>query len=251
MVGVALAVTALALAMGTFMQVLDSTIANVSLPTIAGNLGASTDQGTWIITSFAVSNGIGVPLTGWLMGRYGVVRTFVASVVLFTVASFLCGIAWSLPSLIFFRVLQGGVSGPMIPGSQALLISIFAPQKRGTALGIWSITTLVAPICGPILGGYISDNFHWGWIFLINVPVGLAVTALTWINLKSRETPTRKLPIDAVGLGLLVVWVGSLQVMLDQGKDLDWFNSTEIVVLAIVTAIGFAAFLIWELTAKN
>jgi DHA2 family multidrug resistance protein len=139
----------------------------------------------------------------------------------------------------------------MIPGSQALLISIFPHNKRGTALGIWSITTLVAPICGPILGGYISDNYHWGWIFLINVPVGLVVTALTWINLKDRETPTRKLPIDTVGLALLIVWVGALQVMLDQGKDLDWFNSTEIVVLAIVTAIGFAAFLIWELTEKH
>ncbi len=251
LVGGALAITALALASGTFMQVLDSTIANVSLPTISGNLGVSPNQGTWVITAFAAANGIGVPLTGWLMGRYGVVRTFTFSVLAFTVASLLCGLAWSLPSLIFFRVLQGGVSGPMIPGSQALLISVFPSDKRGTALGIWSITTLVAPICGPILGGYISDNFHWAWIFLINVPVGLAVTALTWINLKDRETPTRKLPIDAVGLSLLVVWVGSLQIMLDQGKDLDWFSSTEIVVLAILTAVGFAAFLIWELTEKN
>ncbi|HEY5083383.1 MAG TPA: MFS transporter, partial [Rhizomicrobium sp.] len=147
--GAPLAITALALALGTFMQVLDSTIANVSLPTIAGNLGVSTDQGTWVITSFAVANGIGVPLTGWLMGRYGVVRTFVFSVIAFTVASFLCGVAWSLPSLIFFRILQGGSSGPMIPGSQALLIAIFPAHKRATALGIWSITTLVAPICGP------------------------------------------------------------------------------------------------------
>jgi DHA2 family multidrug resistance protein len=251
MVGGQLAVTALVLALGTFMQVLDTTIANVSLPTIAGNLGASTDQGTWVITAFAVANGIGVPLTGWLMGRYGVVRTFVFSVLAFTVASFLCGIAWSLPSLIFFRVLQGGVSGPMIPGSQALLISVFPSDKRGTALGIWSITTLVAPICGPILGGYISDNYHWSWIFLINVPVGLVVTFLCWTNLKARETPTRKLPIDTVGLALLVVWVGALQTMLDQGKDADWFASTQIVVLAITTVIGFAAFLIWELTAKN
>jgi len=251
MQGGQLAITALVLALGTFMQVLDTTIANVSLPTIAGNLGVSTSQGTWVITAFAVANGIGVPLTGWLMGRYGVVKTFVVSVLAFTVASFLCGIAWSLPSLIFFRVLQGGVSGPMIPGSQALLISIFPPQKRGTALGIWSITTLVAPICGPILGGYISDNYHWGWIFLINVPVGIVVSFLCWINLKERETPTRKLPIDTIGLALLVVWVGALQVMLDQGKDLDWFSSTQIVVLAIVTAIGFAAFLIWELTEKN
>jgi MFS transporter, DHA2 family, multidrug resistance protein len=251
MTGGPLAVTALVLALGTFMQVLDSTIANVSLPTIAGNLGVSPDQGTWVITAFAVANGIGVPLTGWLMGRHGVVRTFCVSVLLFTVASFLCGIAWSLPSLIFFRILQGGVSGPMIPGSQALLISIFPANRRSAALGIWSITTLVAPICGPILGGFISDNYHWGWIFLINVPVGIIVTFLTWVNLKSRETPTRKLPIDTVGLGLLIVWVGCLQVMLDQGKDLDWFSSPEIVILAITTAIGFAAFLIWELTEKN
>ncbi len=147
--GMTLGVTAIALALGTFMQVLDTTIANVSLPTIAGNLGASTDQGTWVITSFAVSNGVAVPLTGWLMGRYGVVRTFVASVVMFTIASFLCGIAWSLNVLIVFRILQGAVSGPMIPGSQALLISIFPSDKRATALGIWSITTLVAPIAGP------------------------------------------------------------------------------------------------------
>src|SRR6201996_4058741 len=182
--GAALAGTALALALGTFMQVLDSTIANVSLPTIAGDLGVSSDQGTWVITSFAVSNGIGVPMTGWLMGRYGVVRTFVVSVILFTIASFLCGIAWSLNSLIFFRVLQGGVSGPMLAGSQALLISVFPPNKSGTALGIWSITTLVAPICGPILGGYISDNYHWAWIFLINVPVGIGVTFFSWNNLK-------------------------------------------------------------------
>src|SRR6201996_8203690 len=250
MTGAPLAITSLALALGTFMQVLDSTIANVSLPTIAGNLGVSADQGTWVITAFAVANGIGVPLTGWLMGRYGVVRTFTFSVLAFTAASFLCGIAWSLPSLIFFRVLQGGVSGPMIPGSQALLISIFPPNKRGTALGIWSITTLVAPICGPILGGYISDNYHWGWIFLINVPVGLIVTFLAWVNLKERETPTRKLPIDMVGLGLLIVWVGALQVMLDTGKDADWFESTRIVVLAVITAIFFVAFLIWELTEK-
>src|SRR5579884_88625 len=167
--GTSLAIASVALALGTFMQVLDSTIANVAVPTIAGNLGVSADQGTWIVTSFAVANGVSVPLTGWLMGRYGVVRTFVASVALFTLASFLCGIAWSLPSLIAFRILQGAVSGPMIPGSQSLLIMIFPPQKRGAALAIWSMTTLVAPICGPILGGYISDNIAWPWIFLINL----------------------------------------------------------------------------------
>ncbi len=181
--GSALAVTALALALGTFMQVLDLTIANVSLPTIAGDLGASTDQSTWIITSFVVANGIGIPLTGWLMNRYGVVRVFLVSIAGFTVASFLCGIAWNLESLVFFRVLQGAVSGPIIPGSQALMLSIFPHRRRATALAIWSMTTLVAPICGPLLGGYISDSWHWGWIFLINVPVGLVVTFLCWNGL--------------------------------------------------------------------
>ena len=203
---------AVALALGTFMQVLDSTIANVSLPTIAGNLGASTDDATWVITAFAAANGVTVPLTGWLMGRYGVVRTFVVSVALFTIASFLCGIATSLPMLVVFRLLQGGVSGPMIPGTQALLISIFPPEKRALALGIWSITTLVGPIAGPILGGYISDNYHWGLVFLINVPVGVVCTLVVWRGLRSRETPTRKLPIDTVGLILLAIWVGALQV---------------------------------------
>jgi DHA2 family multidrug resistance protein len=249
--GGALALTAFALALGTFMQVLDSTIANVSLPTIAGNLGVSSDNSTWIVTAFAVANGVAVPLTGWLMGRFGVVRTFCSAVVLFTLASFLCGIAWDLPSLIAFRVLQGAVSGPMIPGSQALLIAIFPPQKRATALGIWSITTLVAPIMGPILGGYISDNYHWSWIFLINVPVGLFCAGACWLMLRTRETPTRKLPIDTMGLALLVVWVGSLQVMLDLGKNADWFNDPMIVVLAVIAAIGFVAWVIWELTDAN
>src|SRR5436309_183367 len=180
MTGTLLAITSIALALGTFMQVLDSTIANVSIPTIAGNLGVSTSQGTWVITSFAVANGISVPLTGWLMMRYGVVRTFVVSVLAFTAASFLCGAAWSLPSLVFFRILQGAVSGPMIPGSQALLMAIFPPHKRGTALAIWSMTTLTAPICGPIFGGWISDNMSWPWIFYINLPVGVFTAFVCW-----------------------------------------------------------------------
>jgi DHA2 family multidrug resistance protein len=246
-----LAITALVLALGTFMQVLDTTIANVALPTIAGNLGASTDQSTWIITSFVVANGIGVPMTGWLMRRYGVVRTFVASVFAFTIASLLCGIAWNLEALIFFRALQGLVSGPMIPGSQALMLSIFPREKQATALGIWSITTLVAPICGPLLGGYISDNYFWGWIFLMNVPVGIIVTLLCWSNLRSRETETVKLSVDAVGMGLLVLWAGALQIMLDRGKNADWFASEMIVMLAIVSVVGFLAFLVWELTEEH
>ncbi len=249
--GVLLALTAFVLAMGTFTQVLDTTIANVSLPTIAGNLGASTDQATWIITAFVVANGIGVPITGWLMNRYGVVRVFVLSMLGFTITSLLCGLAWSLESLVFFRTLQGAVSGPIIPGSQALMLSIFPRSRRTTALAIWSITTLVAPICGPILGGYISDSWHWGWIFLINVPVGLLVTALCWTSLRDRETATRKLPVDMVGLGLLIVWAGALQVMLDTGKNADWFDSTRIIVLAVIALVGFGAFLLWELTEEH
>jgi DHA2 family multidrug resistance protein len=246
--GGVLAVTALALALGTFMQVLDTSIANVSIPTIAGDLGVSSDQGTWVITSFAVSNGVSVPLTGWLMQRFGVVRTFLLSVLAFTAASLLCGLSWSLPSLIVFRVLQGAVSGPMIPGSQALLINIFGPARRGIALAIWSITALVGPIAGPVLGGYISDNYNWPWIFFINIPVGVFCGFICWRFLRSQETPTRKLRVDVIGIGLLVVWVGALQIMLDKGKDLDWFQSTPIVVLALVTVIGFAAWLIWEMT---
>jgi DHA2 family multidrug resistance protein len=249
--GTAKAVTAVALALGTFMQVLDTSIANVSIPTISGDLGVSSDQGTWVITSFAVANGVSVPLTGWLMQRFGVVRTFVLSVALFTIASLLCGLAWSLPSLIVFRVLQGAVSGPMIPGSQALLISVFGPAKRPLALTIWSLTTLMAPIAGPLLGGYISDNYMWQWIFLINVPVGIVCVLICWNNLKSQETPTRKLPIDSVGLALLFVWVGALQIMLDKGKDLDWFNSPTIVILLVVTVVAFVAWLIWNLTEKH
>ena len=249
--GAPLAVISLALAIATFMQVLDTSIANVAVPTIAGNLGVSADQGTWVITSFAVSNGISLPLTGWIMQRFGVVKTFVWSVILFTLASFLCGISWSLSSLIVFRVLQGAVSGPMIPGSQALLMAIFPPEKRGTALAIWSMTTLVAPICGPILGGYISDDYSWPWIFFINVPVGIIASVICCRGLASRETPTRILPIDRVGFALLAIWVGALQVTLDKGKDADWFSSTPIVVLALVAAISFVAWLIWELTEQH
>src|SRR5579859_5441757 len=251
MTGAMLAITSIALALGTFMQVLDGTIANVSIPTISGNLGVATSQGTWVITSFAVANGVSVPLTGWLMMRYGVVKTFVGSVVMFTIASFLCGVSWNLPSLIIFRVLQGAVSGPMIPGSQALLIMIFPPAKRGTALAIWSMTTLVAPISGPILGGYIPDNISWPWIFLINVPVGIICAVLCWRNMRSRETPTRVVPIDRTGFFLLLTWVGALQVMLDTGKDADWFNSAAIVVELIIAIIGFIAWLIWELNEAN
>ena len=241
----------LVLSLATFMNVLDSSIANVSIPAIAGDFGVSPNQGTWIITSFAVSNAISVPLTGWLTQRFGMVRLFTLSIALFVLASLLCGLAPNLGMLIFFRVIQGLVAGPMIPLSQALLLQSYPKQKSGTALAMWSMTTLVAPVMGPLLGGWITDNMSWPWIFYINVPVGLFAAAVTWNIYKQRETPTRKLPIDSIGLASLVIWVGALQIMLDKGKELDWFASPEIVVLGLVALVGFVFFLIWELSEAH
>jgi MFS transporter, DHA2 family, multidrug resistance protein len=249
--GAKLALGTVALSLATFMNVLDTSIANVSIPAISGDLGVSPDQGTWVITSFAVANGISLPLTGWLTRRFGQVRLFTAAVVLFVIASFLCALAPSLPLLILFRVLQGVVAGPMIPLSQAMLLSSYPRNRAGTALAMWSITTLVAPVVGPVLGGWITDNISWPWIFYINVPVGIAAVLATWGIYHRRETSTAKVPIDAVGLGLLVVWVGAMQIMLDKGKDLDWFNSGAIVTLACVAVVGLAVFLIWELTEEH
>jgi DHA2 family multidrug resistance protein len=240
-----------ALSLATFMNVLDSSIANVSLPAIAGDLGVSPTQGTWVITSFGVSNAISVPLTGWLTQRFGAVRLFVTSVLLFVLASWMCGLASSLEMLIGFRVLQGLVAGPMIPLSQTLLLSSYPPAKAGMALAMWAMTTLVAPVTGPLLGGWITDNMSWPWIFYINIPVGLGAALVTWRIYARRETPIRKLPIDTVGLALLVMWVGALQIMLDKGKELGWFDSGEIVALGLVALVGFVVFLVWELTAEH
>ena len=249
--GSTLALATLALSLATFMNVLDTSIANVSIPAIAGDLGVSPSQGTWVITSFAVANAISLPLTGWLTQRYGQVRLFVTSVLLFVLASFLCGLAPSISWLIAFRVLQGAVAGPMIPLSQAILLSSYPKARAGSALAIWAITTLVAPVVGPLLGGWITDNIAWPWIFYINVPVGLAAAAVTWSIYRRRDTPTARRPIDGVGLGLLVLWVGALQVMLDKGRELDWFASGTVVALAIAAAIGFALFVVWELTDEH
>jgi len=246
-----LAAGTLVLSLATFMNVLDTSIANVSLTAIAGDLGVSPEQGTWVITSFAVANAISLPLTGWLTQRYGQVRLFTASILLFVLASLACGLAPSIELLIFFRIVQGAVAGPMIPLSQTLLLASYPKEKAGSALAMWSMTTLVAPVAGPLLGGWITDNVSWPWIFYINVPVGLGAAAVTWMIYRTRETPTKKLPIDAVGLGLLVLWVGALQVMLDKGKDLDWFHSGFIVSLAVLAALALALFVVWELTDKH
>jgi DHA2 family multidrug resistance protein len=246
--GAALVAGTLALATATFMVVLDTSIANVSIPAISGDLGVSTSQGTWVITSFAVANAIAVPLTGWLTQRFGSVRLFMLSTMLFVIASWLCGLAPNIETLIAFRVLQGLVAGPLIPLSQTLLLASYPREKSGTALAMWAMTTLVAPVAGPLLGGWISDNMSWPWIFFINVPVGIVAVYVTWIIYRGRETPTKKLPIDRVGLALLVIWIAAMQVMLDKGKELDWFASTQIVVLSIVAVVGFVFFVIWELT---
>ncbi|NNM60738.1 MAG: DHA2 family efflux MFS transporter permease subunit, partial [Steroidobacteraceae bacterium] len=238
---------AFALALATFMNVLDTSIANVSLSAIGGSLGAAASQLTWVITSFAVANAIAVPLTGWLTQRFGAVRLFTTSILLFTLFSLLCGLASSLPMLIFFRVLQGAAAGPMIPLSQALLLSTFPKSRAGTALAVWAMTTLVAPVMGPLLGGWITDNISWPWIFYINIPVGLFAAMVTWDIYRDRETPRRKLPIDVVGLALLTLWVASLQILLDKGEELDWFASPTIIVLGLTAGIGLCAFLAWEL----
>jgi DHA2 family multidrug resistance protein len=241
----------IALSLATFMNVLDTSIANVSIPAISGDLGVSPSQGTWVITSFAVANAISVPLTGWLTQRFGQVRLFTASILLFVIASWLCGLAPNIGLLIAFRVLQGFVAGPMIPLSQTLLLASYPSAKAGTAMAMWAMTVLVAPVAGPLLGGWITDNISWPWIFYINVPVGLFAAALTWSIYRSRDPGPRRVPLDYVGLGLLIVFVGAMQIMIDKGKELDWFSSGQIVTLAVVASVAFLFFLAWELTDKH
>ncbi|HEV7832257.1 MAG TPA: DHA2 family efflux MFS transporter permease subunit, partial [Caballeronia sp.] len=249
--GAKLVIGTIAVSLAVFMNVLDTSIANVSIPSISGDLGVSSDQGTWVITSFAVANAISVPLTGWLTQRFGQVRLFMTSIVLFVLASWLCGLAPTLPFLLAARVLQGAVAGPMIPLSQTLLLASYPRAKAPMALSMWSMTTLIAPVAGPILGGWISDNISWPWIFYVNIPVGFVAAIATFMIFRDRDSVIRRAPIDTVGLSLLVLWVGSLQIMLDKGKDLDWFNSTTIVVLTLIAVIALAFFIVWELTAEH
>jgi MFS transporter, DHA2 family, multidrug resistance protein len=249
--GGTLALLTVGLALGTFMEVLDTSIANVAVPTISGNLGVANSEGTWVISSYSVASAIAVPLTGWLARRVGEVRLFTLSVVLFTIASAACGFASNFETLIACRLLQGLVSGPMVPLSQTILIRSYPLEKRGLALGLWAMTVIVAPIFGPVMGGWITDNYTWPWIFYINVPIGLFSGACAYVLLRGRETKITKQRIDAVGLALLVIGVSCLQMMLDLGKDRDWFNSKFIVTLAIVAAVSIAFMLVWEATEKE
>ncbi|MET0371934.1 MAG: DHA2 family efflux MFS transporter permease subunit [Sphingobium sp.] len=237
-----------ALALSNLIVVLDLTIANVSVPHIAGNLGISPDQGTWIITSYAVAEAICVPLAGWLALRFGVVRTFVYAMIGFGIFSLLCGLSQTLTMLVVCRIGQGLCGGPLMPMSQTMLIRIFPPEQRARAMGLWAMTTLIGPALGPIIGGSISDNWSWHWIFFINLPIaGLCIFAALAL-LRPIETKTERQPIDTVGLMLLVFWIGSLQVMLDIGRDHDWFADPMIAGLGVCAAVGFVAFIIWELT---
>jgi MFS transporter, DHA2 family, multidrug resistance protein len=249
--GIRFALGAFAVALATFMNVLDSSIANVAIPTLSGDLGVSVDEGTWVITVFSAANAVAIPLTGWLTQRIGQVRLFVGAILLFVISSALCGIAPNLSVLLAARVLQGVAAGPLIPLSQALLLTTFSKEKSGSALSLWAMTATVGPIAGPALGGWITDSYSWSWIFYINVPVGLFAALVVWMVYRDRETPARRLPIDTVGLIALIAWVASLQVMLDKGKDLDWFNSPVICVLGVFALIGFAFFVIWELTEEK
>lgn len=246
-----LVLTTIGLSLASFMQVLDLTIANVSLPTIAGNLGGSGDQATWVITSFAVSNAIALPLTGFLSRRFGERRLFIWATALFSLASLLCGLANSMGLLVAARAIQGFVAGPMYPITQALMISVYPANKRGQAIALLSMVTVVAPIAGPILGGWITDNYSWEWIFFINVPIGIFCSLVVGSQLRGRPERLETPRMDYVGLATLVLGVGALQLVLDLGNDADWFQSTQIVVLSLVALVALTVFLIWELTDRD
>lgn len=236
----------LAIGLGTFIQILDTSIANVAIPYIAGNLSVSADEGTWVITSFAASNAIVLPLTGWLSDYFGKVKLFVWSVVLFAIMSFFCATATSLTMLVFFRVIQGAVAGSLIPLSQSLIVTHNPPEKQGGAMGFWATIVIVAPILGPIIGGYLTDVYTWPWIFYINVPIGLFSALIVWLFLKEKESKIIRNPIDWTGLFLLSIGVASMQIMLDKGKDLDWFESNAIITLTIVSIVSLIYFVIWN-----
>jgi DHA2 family multidrug resistance protein len=249
--GAGLWMIAVMLAMANFIAVLDMTIANVSMASIAGSLGISASQGTWVITSYSVAEAIIVPLTGWLAGRFGAVRVFTTAMTLFGGFSAMCGLSHSLEMLVFGRIMQGLSGGCLMPLSQTLLLRVFPKERAPAAMALWAMTTLVAPVLGPILGGSICDNLSWPFIFFINVPIALGCAPLIARLLKRFESEKIKAPIDIIGLVLLVVFVGALQIMLDIGKDHDWFAAVEIRALAAIATTGFLAFLAWELTDQN
>src|ERR1700745_4145838 len=246
---------AVLVAMAAFMEVLDTSIANVALPHIAGNLGASNDESTWVLTTYLVSNAIVLPISGFLVSWLGRKRFFLMCIVLFTASSFLCGIAPRLGLLLLFRVMQGAFGGGLQPMAQAILADTFPPAKRGLAFALYGITIVCAPAIGPTLGGWITDNYSWRWIFYINVPVGILAVLLVYQLLQdppylSREK-NRVGRFDYIGFDLLAVGVGALQVALDKGQEDDWFGSHFITTLIVVAAVGLVSLVIWEWFQKN
>ncbi len=244
---------AISIMLATIIEVLDTSVANVSLPYIAGNLSASTDEATWVLTSYLLSNAIILPATNWLGQVFGRKRFLIGCITLFTIASALCGIAGSLGFLIIARVIQGAAGGALMPISQAVLMESFPPAKRGVAMAVFTMGIVVAPILGPIIGGWLTYNYSWRWAFLINLPVGILATVLCRAFLEDPPYLKRSsaADIDYIGFGLLAIWLASLQIMLDKGQELDWFGSKMIVWCAVIAAAGFIAFLVRELVTAH
>src|SRR5437867_351331 len=236
----------------TFMEVLDTTVVNVSLPHIAGSLSVTIDEATWVLTSYLVANAIILPMTGWLASMFGRKRLLMLSVVGFTLSSFLCGLAPTLALLIVFRIMQGATGSAMQPLSHAVLLEAFPPHDRGKAMGFWGLGIVVAPILGPVLGGWLTDSYSWRWVFYINIPVGVASILMTrafifdppYLRQESRH-------IDYWGLGMLAVGIGALQFVLDKGQEDDWFASTTITVLSILAVVTLTALVFHELTTDE
>ena len=246
---------AIVVTMATFMEILDTSIANVSLPHIAGNLSVSQDESTWVLTSYLVSNAVVLPISGWISTRIGRKRFYMTCVALFTISSLLCGLAPSLGWLIFFRVLQGIGGGGLGPSEQAILVDTFPPAKRGMAMAVYGMAVVLAPAIGPTLGGFITDHFDWRWVFFINVPVGMLSIFLTSRivsdppHLKAAKAQSGM--VDWVGLGLIATGLGCLEVVLDKGQELDWFHSSFITGFSIVAAVSLTSFVLWELQVDN
>src|SRR6266853_600166 len=241
-------IIAVSVMLATFMEVLDTTVVNVSLPHIAGSLSVSIDEATWVLTSYLVANAIILPMTGWLASVFGRKNLLMASVVGFTVSSFLCGLAPNLPSLIVFRVMQGATGGALQPLSQAVLLEAFPPHERGKAMGFWGQGIVVAPILGPVLGGWLTDNYSWRWVFYINIPVGIASIVMTKLYIfDPAYLRQEKRRIDYWGIGMLAIGIAALQIVLDKGQEADWFSSNLIVTLSSVAVVMLGIFIVWEL----
>ncbi len=245
-------IVAVSVMLATFMEVLDTTVVNVSLPHIAGSLSASIDEATWTLTSYLVANAIILPITGWLAQTFGRKRLLITAVTGFTAGSVLCGLATSLPMLIAFRIVQGATGGVLQPVSQAVMLEAFPPQDRGKAMAFWGIGIVVAPMLGPVLGGWITDNYSWRWIFYINLPVGLAAVLMARMFIFDPPYLRRESRgVDGWGLGFLALGIGALQIVLDKGQEDDWFGSQFITILAVLSASMLTAFIVRELLARN